>query len=250
PVRIAYLKGCTFVFAVPNAAAAAAAPKIFGNFSATSTPITTTTAKTSLNEKAGSPLADQKLQGAVQKVPASIIKSPAGGEQDHVEEYEPNVDFKPVIALPELVEKKTGEENEIEVFVDRCRLFRFDPELKQWKERGIGEIKILQSKDLVKFRIVMRREQILKLCANHFLTADMKLTPMAASDRAWCYFANDFSEEEIKHEHLAVKFKTAEKAKVFQEKFDECCKQLKDETAVTSTSSDGGILFFVTYLTD
>lgn len=39
-------------------------------------------------------------------------------------------------------------------------MFRFDPESKQWKERGVGEIKILKSKDQVKFRIIMRRDQV------------------------------------------------------------------------------------------
>ena len=48
----------------------------------------------------------------------------------------------------------------VQVHSDRCRMFRFDTELKAWKERGIGEFKILKSKDAVKFRIVMRRDQV------------------------------------------------------------------------------------------
>ena len=56
--------------------------------------------------------------GASQKSP-QVTKSPGGatgrGDDDHVEEFEPNVDFKPVIDLPELVEKTTGEENETAV---------------------------------------------------------------------------------------------------------------------------------------
>ncbi|KAK0048901.1 ranBP2-like and GRIP domain-containing protein 3 [Biomphalaria pfeifferi] len=168
-----------------------------------------------------------KSTSAPFKSPAAVTKSPGGHEDDHVEDYEPNVDFKPVISLPELVEKKTGEENETGVFVERCMLFRFDHDSKQWKERGVGELKILKSKDKVKYRIVMRRDQILKLCANHTLNANLKLTPMATSDRAWCYSVMDFSEEEMKMEQLAVKFKTAEKASLFKTVFEDCCQQLQ-----------------------
>ena len=56
----------------------------------------------------------------------------------------------------------------------------------------------------------------------------MKLTPMQSSDRAWCYTAMDFSEEEMKLEQLAAKFKNAEKAEAFKECFTKCCQQLKD----------------------
>ncbi|XP_059169500.1 E3 SUMO-protein ligase RanBP2-like isoform X2 [Physella acuta] len=200
------------------------APKPFAGFSLTPS---STAAKPELKFSASDKSLFSKSPGAVPKSPGA--KSPGAGDDDHVEEYEPNVDFKPVIALPELVEKKTGEENETEVFVERCRLFRFDPESKQWKERGTGEMKILKNKEKVKFRIIMRRDQILKLCANHYLTSEMHLTRMATSDRAWCYSAMDFSEEEMKAEQLAVKFKNAEKASAFQVVFEDCCKQLKEE---------------------
>ncbi|XP_055867751.1 E3 SUMO-protein ligase RanBP2-like isoform X4 [Biomphalaria glabrata] len=172
------------------------------------------------------PVSSKSASGPL-KSPAAVTKSPGGHEDDHVEDYEPNVDFKPVISLPELVEKKTGEENETGVFVERCMLFRFDHDSKQWKERGVGELKILKSKDRLKYRIVMRRDQILKLCANHTLNANLKLTPMATSDRAWCYSVMDFSEEEMKMEQLAVKFKTAEKASLFKTVFEDCCQQLQ-----------------------
>ena len=55
----------------------------------------------------------------------------------------------------------------------------------------------------------------------------MKLTPMPNSDRAWCYTASDFSDEEIKVEQLAVKFKNAEKAESFKEVFERCLNELK-----------------------
>ncbi len=57
------------------------------------------------------------------------------------EEYEPQVDFKPLVKLSE-VEVKTGEEDEDAVFKQRCKLYRFDNNTKEWKEKGTGEIKV------------------------------------------------------------------------------------------------------------
>ncbi|XP_046559569.1 E3 SUMO-protein ligase RanBP2-like isoform X2 [Haliotis rubra] len=155
--------------------------------------------------------------------------SPSKGEdEERVEEYEPNVDFKPVIDLPDLVEMKTGEEDEEKLFGERARLFRFDADTNQWKERGIGEVKILYNKAAKRYRILMRREQVLKICANHNITKDMKLTPMTSSDRAWCWSAMDFAEEEMKMEKLAIKFKTPELACQFKECFEKYQNMLED----------------------
>ncbi|CAE1301352.1 RANBP2 [Acanthosepion pharaonis] len=145
-----------------------------------------------------------------------------GGKDDEVEEYEPNVDFKPVIPLPELVDLKTGEEEEEKMFGDRAKLYRFDKDISQWKERGVGELKLLRNKKNNRCRLLMRREQVLKLCANHFITQDMKLTPMPASDKAWCWVAQDFADEELRFEKFTARFKTAEVAEQFQEAFEKC----------------------------
>lgn len=53
----------------------------------------------------------------------------------------------------------------------RSKLFRFDSEGKQWKERGTGDLRFLQHKDTNKVRIVMRRDKTLKVCANHYSTS-------------------------------------------------------------------------------
>lgn len=58
----------------------------------------------------------------------------AGGS-GNPEEFEPQVDFKPIVKLQE-VETKTGEEDEDVLLKKRCKLFRFDLGTKEWKEKG------------------------------------------------------------------------------------------------------------------
>jgi Ran-binding protein 1 len=50
----------------------------------------------------------------------------------------------------------------------RAKLFRFDKEAKEWKERGTGDVRLLQHKSHAKIRLVMRRDKTLKVCANHY----------------------------------------------------------------------------------
>lgn len=52
--------------------------------------------------------------------------------------------FEPVIALPDLVEVLTGEENETPVYCHRAKLYRWDG--SEFKERGLGDVKILTHK--------------------------------------------------------------------------------------------------------
>ena len=67
-------------------------------------------------------------------------------------------------------EVKTMEEDEDVLYKQRAKLFRFDKETSQWKERGTGDVKFLQHRENKKIRLLMRREKTLKLCANHYGT--------------------------------------------------------------------------------
>ena len=51
----------------------------------------------------------------------------------------------------------------------RAKLYRFDrtETPAEWKERGTGDMKILQHKDSKHCRVLMRRDKTLKVCANH-----------------------------------------------------------------------------------
>ena len=80
----------------------------------------------------------------------------------------PEVHFEPVIRLTEKVETKTNEELEEQVFKMRAKLFKFDRESKEWKERGTGDVRLLKHKENQKTRLVMRRDKTLKVCANHY----------------------------------------------------------------------------------
>ena len=49
----------------------------------------------------------------------------------------------------------------------KSKLYRFDKEGNQWKERGAGTVKLLKHKETGKVRLVMRQAKTLKICANH-----------------------------------------------------------------------------------
>ncbi|CAL1546744.1 unnamed protein product, partial [Lymnaea stagnalis] len=111
-----------------------------------------------------------------------------------------------------MAEHFNGEENETEVIVETCCMYRFDKESKVWKEKGHGALKILKHNSKLQYRIVMRRDQVLTLCANHLMTTDMTFTPISNSNKSFCYWALDYSEEEGKVEFLAIKFNKKEKS--------------------------------------
>ena len=74
-----------------------------------------------------------------------------------------------------LEQVKTLEEDEDAIFkmyfkidISRSKLFRFDKDLKEWKERGTGDCKLLKHKTTGKIRLLMRRDKTHKICANHY----------------------------------------------------------------------------------
>lgn len=56
------------------------------------------------------------------------------------------------------------------LFFSRAKLFRFEKATNEWKERGTGDVRLLQHAETKKIRLVMRRDKTLKVCANHLST--------------------------------------------------------------------------------
>lgn len=89
-------------------------------------------------------------------------------DDEKADEEEADVHFEPVVHLTEKVDTKTNEEAEEQTFKMRAKLFKFDRESREWKERGTGDVRLLKHKENSKTRLVMRRDKTLKVCANHY----------------------------------------------------------------------------------
>ncbi|OMJ28160.1 Ran-specific GTPase-activating protein 1 [Smittium culicis] len=147
-----------------------------------------------------------------------------------------NVDvyFEPVIKLED-IETKTNEEDEDSIFKMRAKLFRFDSDAKEWKERGTGDVKLLKHKESGKIRILMRRDKTLKICANHY---EMELSPNVGSDRSWVWSATaDFSEGVAEHQLLAIRFANSENANIFKDAFNDARESNKKLAAKSDSKS-------------
>tara|TARA_B110000305_G_C18978950_1_gene420704 strand:+ start:108 stop:398 length:291 start_codon:yes stop_codon:yes gene_type:complete len=63
-----------------------------------------------------------------------------------------------------------GTEGEVPLYRNRVKLFRFRD--NQWKERGVGNARLMRNKETKKVRLVMRQEKTLKPIANFMLSGD------------------------------------------------------------------------------
>ncbi|RPB29794.1 hypothetical protein L211DRAFT_832494 [Terfezia boudieri ATCC MYA-4762] len=141
-------------------------------------------------------------------------------EEDEEEAPEsPDVHFEPLVNL-EKVEVRTNEEYEETVFKMRAKLFKFDRDSREWKERGTGDVKLLKHKESKKVRLVMRRDKTLKVCANHYIVPDMKLSPNVGSDRSWVWNTSaDVSEGDPEALTFAIRFGNSDNAYLFKDAF-------------------------------
>ncbi|KAF2251206.1 hypothetical protein BU26DRAFT_517916 [Trematosphaeria pertusa] len=167
----------------------------------------------------GGPKKEKKEEADDVDEPSGASK-PKAADDENPENEEPDVEFKPIVHLTEKVDVKTNEELEEQTFKMRAKLFKFDRESREWKERGTGDVRLLKHKENGKTRLVMRRDKTLKVCANHYVVPDMKLSPNVGSDRSWVWnAAADVSEGEPEAQTLAIRFANSENANLFKEAF-------------------------------
>nr|OQO19899.1 hypothetical protein B0A51_11370 [Rachicladosporium sp. CCFEE 5018] len=158
-----------------------------------------------------------------------------GDEDEKADEEEADVHFEPVVHLTEKVNTATNEELEEQTFKMRAKLFKFDRESREWKERGTGDVRLLKHRENGKTRLVMRRDKTLKVCANHYVVPDMKLSPNVGSDRSWVWnAAADVSEDEPEAQTLAIRFGNSENANLFKDAFIKA--QSENEALFSKTS--------------
>lgn len=119
-------------------------------------------------KKEAKPAEDEEENDRSGSAKAQAAAKGEGEDEEKADEAEPDVEFQPVVHLTEKVDTKTNEELEEQTFKMRAKLFKFDRESREWKERGTGDVRLLKHKENGKTRLVMRRDKTLKVCANHY----------------------------------------------------------------------------------
>jgi len=92
--------------------------------------------------------------------------------------------------LPPPPPQKTGEEDETQLFQTRGKLFLLDAAANQWRERGVGQIRVNENKQDKSLRMLMRVEGTHRLILNTSLAATRNVEK--PSDKAVRFIAIDY----------------------------------------------------------
>jgi Ran-binding protein 1 len=159
------------------------------------------------------------------------------------EEEDTGAHVAPIVRLEE-VTVTTGEEDEDVLLDMKAKLYRFDKEGNQWKERGTGTVKLLKHKENGKVRLVMRQAKTLKICANHLVVSSTKMQEHAGSDKSCVWHAADFADDEVKEEMFAIRFGSVENCKKFKDLVEEIAESLikQEDKESEDGSSTAGLL--------
>ncbi|TKY51459.1 Ran-binding protein 1-like b [Spatholobus suberectus] len=121
----------------------------------------------------------------------------------------------------------------------KSKLYRFDKDGNQWKERGAGTVKFLKHKVSGKVRLLMRQSKTLKICANHLILSTMTVQEHAGNEKSCVWHARDFADGELKDELFCIRFPSIENCKSFMETFQEVAESQKTEDDKESSAAAG-----------
>jgi len=211
------------------------------------TPTPTTTTESTTEAEAAAPEATPETTTASSTTKEEEPKAAATEEAAKEQEEESTATFEPVVKLEE-VEVKSGEEDEEVIYSQRSKLFIFGETLldkgtgkKTWRERGIGEARILRHKEHQRLRFLMRQEKTMKVIANHALDPRITLETNAGSDRSWVWSAFDFAEGELLETVFALRFADSDIADNFKAEFQKGQKEMESLLAgEDKPGEDGG----------
>nr|CAB3465540.1 unnamed protein product [Digitaria exilis] len=175
---------------------------------------------------------------ATEEEDASAAAAAAAGEEEDT-----GAQVAPIVRLEE-VAVTTGEEDEDALLDMKAKLYRFDKDGNQWKERGTGTVKLLKHKETGKVRLVMRQAKTLKICANHLVISTTKMQEHAGSDKSCVWHALDFADGELKEEMFAIRFGSVENCKKFKDQVEEIAESLasSDVKETEGGASSAGLL--------
>lgn len=110
---------------------------------------------------------------------------------------------------------------------------------KNWRERGVGDVRILKHRELGNIRVLMRQEKTMKVICNHQLDPRIELTPNVGNDRSWVWRAYDFSDgAELVETMFACRFKDSDAANEFKAEFQKYQEEMKKFYDVAADSED------------
>ena len=166
------------------------------------------------------------------------VELPPSSPTKYNNNEDPDIQVEAIVHISKLDKVTTGEEGEDILFCNSAKLYRFSSDSKTWEERGIGEIKLTYNKEQDTCRVITRRDQVHKLCANHAIVEFMELKPLK-SERSWTWFTQaDISDGEIKPEQFSVRFKTVEIAQEFKSIFEKCLTLAKKKAVASAETNE------------
>ena len=126
-------------------------------------------------------------------------------------------DYK-IVDLPEITIESKEADEEV-VFCAKSKLYRWTDD--QWKERGVGELKIIKNKHSLIYRCFLRQEQTMKLRCMFDILGQKSWLPekLMTSEKSWFWSCIDHSDPKSKLEKFCARFKTVEEYEKFQKEF-------------------------------